>query len=195
MDIKYNKKSFISRACFIAFIFFPTYALAQYCVADQSGNIVGGCYGDYNSCNMLYKAYGQSCMLQQPQQQQQEIDYSGGWNKNIREMNERTNRYNQAVEQARNESNPKLLPLASNIGISRDTEAVIMNTLNHSLEFDSPNTTQNWINKSRGSSGTVTVYGVETSQYGAICRTFQITLEKESIQGSACRDNGRWVWQ
>ena len=192
MDIKYNKKSIISRTCFIVLIFFPTYVLAQFCVADQSGNIVGGCYGDYYSCNSSYKTYGQSCMQRQ---QQQEIDYSGGWNKNIREMNERNERENQAVEKSRNDSNPKLLPLAGGkTGISADTEAVILNILNHALEFDSPNTTQNWRNQSRGSSGTVTVYGTETSQYGAICRTFQITLNKESVQGSACRENGRWIW-
>lgn len=190
MDIKFNKNSFISLACFTAFIFFPTYALAQYCVADQNANIVGACWDDYNLCSRSPKMFSQSCMLLQGQQQQ--IDYSGGWNKVIQDQKDR----DQAAEQRRNASNPRLLPLAGGSSfVSPDTEAVIINTLNHALEFDAPNTTQNWRNQNRGSSGTVTVYGVDKSEYGAICRTFQITLGRESVQGSACRDGGRWMWQ
>lgn len=106
---------------------------------------------------------------------------------------------NEQLQKDRSQTHPRLLPLvASNSSISRETQGIIFSTLQRSLEMDSGGTDTSWRNTNTGANGDVTVYSESKNRYGDICRDFRITLKAtddkqiRSVNGTACRSNGRW---
>ena len=106
----------------------------------------------------------------------------------------------QSLEESRRKSNQKLLPLAPpDSYLTPETEAIILSALVGALELDPENSTRNWQNAARGSSGTVTVLAIRKNQFDDPCRSFVVTmkwrsLEQRLLNGTACRHDGKWNW-
>jgi hypothetical protein len=106
---------------------------------------------------------------------------------------------NMAAAQARAAlpSDPRLIPLAPNTGISPATVSIIKTTLATSLEMDGPDVARKWENQQTGAHGLITVQKITTNVLGEPCRAFTITNLQDvthSVDGTACYKNGQWAW-
>lgn len=127
-----------------------------------------------------------------------EIIYQAGQDaeRNAQIQNEQNQRQ---LQIDRSQTHPRLLPLVpSNTAISRETQGVIFSTLQRSLEMDAGGTETNWRNSNTGATGEIKVFSESKNRYGDICRDFSVSLyysvdkQTRSINGTACRSNGRW---
>lgn len=109
--------------------------------------------------------------------------------------------YQEALNQAYIEecraNTPSVLASLSSQCISRETQQIILATLNYALEMDAPFNYRNWQNKNKGSSGYVTIKNETSSQYSDTCRGFEISFvfdgDKNSSSGIACKSkSGQW---
>lgn len=100
---------------------------------------------------------------------------------------------------ARQSTDPRLLPLSPDGGVSPETHSAIMSTLFAALDMNAPNTSRDWRNPQTGASGTVLPKEIVQNIFGEPCRAFIISLsirgQERSTSGTACRKNGQWVWQ
>ena len=115
-----------------------------------------------------------------------------------REQEEFAARY-QREQAARQRTDPRLLPLSPDGGISPETQSVIMSTLFAALDMNAPGTLREWSNPRTGASGAVQPQDIVKNLFGESCRAFTISLSARgqirSTSGNACRKDGQWVWQ
>lgn len=96
-------------------------------------------------------------------------------------------------------TDPRLLPLSPDQGISLQTHSLIMSAVMTSLEMNAPGTAREWRNLQTGSYGSVFPKVIVQNMFGEPCREFSISLtdkrgETRITTGTACRKNGNWVW-
>ena len=99
---------------------------------------------------------------------------------------------------ARQNTDPRLLPLVPDGSMSAETRSAIMTALFTSLDMNAPGTSRDWSNPQTGAEGNVRPYDVVTNMFGEPCREFTIALnfkgQNRFTSGTACRKNGQWVW-
>lgn len=127
-----------------------------------------------------------------------EILYEAGQDaeRNAQIQNEQNQRQ---LQIDRSQTHSMLLPLvASNTSVSRETQGIILSSLQRSLEMDSGGTVTNWRNSNTGSNGDIRVHSESKNRFGDVCRDFYVSLyspddkQTRSINGTGCRSNGRW---
>ena len=179
----------------------PLIALADFCAVNQAGMTIG-CYPTLDTCRNIAAGVRGGCVLgggqSQGYQRQPtlgEVLYQGGQDaqRNAGPQNDQTQRDRAAMH-------PKLLPLVpQDHAIGRETQGIIFSTLQRSLEMDTGYSRREFSNNNTGASGHVAVNPSVTNQYGDICRDFSITfmtsdIGARSVNGTACRRNGKWGW-
>lgn len=101
-------------------------------------------------------------------------------------------------DMARQNTDPRLLPLVSDVGLSPETQSAIMSALFTALDMNAPGSDREWRNIKTGAFGTVIPQEIAPNMFGEPCREFTISLslrgETRSTSGTACRKNGQWVW-
>ena len=99
----------------------------------------------------------------------------------------------------RQNTDPRLLPLSPDIGISPETNSAIMSALFTALDMNAPSTPREWSNPRTGAYGAVVPQDIVKNMFGEPCRAFTISLsmsgQTRSTYGNACRKDGQWVWQ
>lgn len=100
---------------------------------------------------------------------------------------------------ARQSTDPRLLPLSPDGGISPETHSAIMSALFSALDMNAPGAAREWSNPRTGASGNVVPQDIVKNMFGEPCRAFTISLnirgQTRSTSGTACRRDGQWVWQ
>ena len=106
-----------------------------------------------------------------------------------------------ALERERANTDPRLAPLSPNGGLSQRSQQAIWSTLNSLLETSTGNSQKRWVSDEYNTrtTGSVTVYNVEVSQFGLPCRKFRLDIVFPNgvtgeVDGSACREQGGWRW-
>lgn len=99
----------------------------------------------------------------------------------------------------RQNTDPRLLPLSPEYGISPETHSAIMSTLFAALDMNSSGVSSEWKNPKTGTAGNVIPKELVRNIFGEPCREFTISLRMQGrerfINGTACRKNSQWVWQ
>lgn len=99
----------------------------------------------------------------------------------------------------RQNTDPRLLPLSPELGISPETHSAIMSALFTALDMNAPGISREWRNPRTGASGTVLPKDLVQNMFGEPCRAFTVSLsiqgQERSTNGTACRKNSQWVWQ
>ena len=94
-------------------------------------------------------------------------------------------------------SDPRLIALAPDTGISPATVSIIKTTLATSLDMDGPDVARKWENPQTGAHGLITVQKITKHILGEPCREFTITNLQDvthSVGGTSCYKNSQWVW-
>lgn len=174
----------------------PTAAMstAMFCAIDGYNNEYGCSWYNLAGCRQFMAMVpGGACVMR-------EVKAPGTEASSNEPQAPQSNSRQPSLEENRRRSNQKLLPLApADSYLSPETEGVILSVLFGALEFDPENAVRNWENKSRGTSGTVTVFAIRKSQFDDPCRSFSIRMkwkssEEKLLKGSACRHDGKWSW-
>jgi len=100
---------------------------------------------------------------------------------------------------ARQNTDPRLLPLSPDGGISSETNSAIMSALFTALDMNAPGSPRDWSNPKTGAYGAVLPQDIVKNMFGEPCRAFTISLnirgQTRSTSGTACHREGKWVWQ
>jgi hypothetical protein len=106
-----------------------------------------------------------------------------------------------ALARQRANTDPRLAPLSPSGGLSQRSQQAIWSTLNSLLETSTGNSQKRWVSDEYNTrtTGSVTVYNVEVSQFGLPCRKFRLDIVFPNgvtgdVDGSACREQGGWRW-
>ncbi len=182
---------------------FSMSAHADFCAVNNFGTI-STCFLTLDMCRSWVSGSGGGCVFRGNAPQPQQLPTL--WD-SIKESVEQNRREEQAQQEAQEQLQrerasvyPKLLPLVTvDTSLSKESESIILSTLQRALEMDAGSSRREWRNNNVGSSGEVTVDTESQNRYGDTCRDFRISLNvsgqpTHTVEGTACRKNGRWVW-
>lgn len=100
---------------------------------------------------------------------------------------------------ARRNTDPRLLPLSPDGGISPESHSAIMAAVFSALDMNAPGTPRKWSNQKTGAYGTVVPEDIVNNMFGEPCRAFTISLNQRgqtrTTAGTACRKGAQWIWQ
>lgn len=183
---------------------FSMSAHADFCAVDNFGTI-STCFPTLNMCRSWVSGSRGGCVVRgdMPQPQQAPPTF---WD-TLKEIGEQNRREAQGQQEAQEQlqrerasNDPRLLPLVeANTFLSMESQATILSTLQRALEMDAGGSVREWRNNNVGSFGKVFVDTESQNRYGDTCRDFRISLNASgqptrSVEGTACRKNGRWEW-